>query len=102
VNNEGDHRKSRAYTLDSLGYIYAQLGDFDHATEHYREALIIFREFGDRYSEADALINLGDIARDRGDGSAAKNAWREAAAILDDLDHPRVDQVRERLATATI
>jgi tetratricopeptide (TPR) repeat protein/transcriptional regulator with XRE-family HTH domain len=100
VHNEGGNRRSKAHTLDSLGYIYQQLGDLDHAAEHYREALILFREIGDRYDEADMLINLGDVARDRGDGSAAKGAWRKAAVILDDMDHPRADQVRERLATA--
>jgi tetratricopeptide (TPR) repeat protein/transcriptional regulator with XRE-family HTH domain len=102
VNDEGDNRKSKAYTFDSLGYIYAQLADFDHAVEHYREALMLFREFGDRYGEADELVKLGDVARDRGDGSGAKEAWLEAAAILDDMDHPLADEVRERLTSATI
>jgi tetratricopeptide (TPR) repeat protein/transcriptional regulator with XRE-family HTH domain len=100
VNNETDHRKLSAHTYDSLGYIYSQLHEFDKSAGCYRDALMLFREFGDRYSEADALINLGDVARDRGDGSAAKEAWLNAAAILDDMDHPRADQVRERLATA--
>jgi tetratricopeptide (TPR) repeat protein/transcriptional regulator with XRE-family HTH domain len=102
VNNEIDHRKNKAHTFDSLGYIYAQLHDFDKSAGYYREALMLFREFGNRYNEADALINLGDVARDSGDGSAAKAAWRKAAAILDEIDHPRADQVRERLATAAI
>jgi tetratricopeptide (TPR) repeat protein len=102
VHNEGGNRKSKAHTLDSLGYIHQQLGELHRAAEYYRDALILFREVGDRYGEADALINLGDAARDTGDGSAAREAWLNAAAILDDMDHPRADQVRERLATAAI
>jgi len=62
---------------------------------------MLFREFGDRYNEADALINLDDVARDSGDADAAIKAWQDAAAILDDLGHPRAGQVRERLAATT-
>jgi len=87
-------------TFDSLGYIHAQLQEFDKSAEYYREALALFREFGDRYNEADALINLGDVARDRGDGFAARAAWQKAVVILDDIDDPRASQVRERLETA--
>ncbi|MEP7022555.1 MAG: helix-turn-helix domain-containing protein [Actinomycetota bacterium] len=97
VNNEIDHRKGKAHTFDSLGYIYAQLREFGKSAGYYREALVLFREFGDRYNEADALINLGGVASDSGDEPAARAAWRQAAEILDDLDHPRADEVRERL-----
>jgi tetratricopeptide (TPR) repeat protein len=100
VNNEIDHKKGKAHTFDSLGFIYWHLHEFDNAANYYREALNLFQELGDRYNQADALINLGDVARDKGDRSAANTAWRKAAAILDDIDHPRADQVRERLTTA--
>jgi tetratricopeptide (TPR) repeat protein/transcriptional regulator with XRE-family HTH domain len=98
VNTEIDHPKGKAHTFDSLGYIYAQLHDFGKAADYYQQALMLFREFGDRHNEADALVNLGDVARDGGDRVAALTAWQDAAAILDDLDHPRAGQVRERLA----
>lgn len=102
VNNDIDHGKLRAHTYDSLGYIYAQLHEFDKSADCYGDALMLFREFGDRHSEADALVNLGDVARDRGDGSAAMAAWQEAASILSEIDQTRADQVRERLAAAVL
>lgn len=100
VTAEVGHEKSRAHTYDSLGYIHAQLGDFGTAAGYYREALELFRTLGDRFLEADAHIKLGDIARDAGDGPGARAAWTTAAGILDELNHPRADEVHELLRTA--
>lgn len=97
---EVGHEKNRAHTYDSIGFIHAQLGDLSTAAGYYREALEIFRTFGDRLLEADEHIKLGDIARDTGDGPGARAAWTTAAAILDDLNHPRADEVHELLRTA--
>ena len=99
VNSEIGDQKGKAHTLDSLGYIHAQLREFDTAAGYYGDALALFRDIGDRYNEADALINLGDVAGDRGDGPAATASWQEAIVILDELEDPRVSQVRERLKT---
>ena len=49
----------QAETLDSLGY--ATIGSAGPpAVACYRRALALFREFGDRYNEADSTASLGD------------------------------------------
>jgi Tfp pilus assembly protein PilF len=56
------------------------------------------RRLGDRYQEADTLGNLGDTHLATGDSHAARDAWQRALAILDELDHPEAEQVRDKLA----
>jgi len=49
---------------------------------------------------ASCLISLGDAYRDAGNPEAGHTTWREALAILVELDHPDGDAVRERLHAA--
>ena len=67
------------------------------AIAHGQEALRIFRTLGDRYDEAEILTHLGDALQASGDHQAACNAWHQALAILDDLQHPDAAQVRAKL-----
>jgi len=58
------------------------------ATACYRRAVELFGHLGDRYHQAVALANLGDSHDAAGHGDRARNAWQQAARILDELDHP--------------
>jgi len=53
-------------------------------------------KFGDRYHEANTLTYLGDAHRASSGPDAARHAWRQALAILDELDHPDAQPVQER------
>jgi predicted negative regulator of RcsB-dependent stress response len=57
----------------------------------------LFRELGDRYFEATTLVYLGDIHLDAGNREEARDAWQQALIILDDLDHPDAEPVREKI-----
>ena len=93
------NRAPREY-LDSLGYAEYHAGDFAEAAACYERALSIFRAVGDRWGEADTLTNLGDIRHAAGELPQAREAWQQALAILDDLQHPDAAKVRAKLATA--
>ena len=59
-------------------------------------------ELGDRYNQASVLVHIGDNLGANKDGasqdpSGAGAAWREALAILEELNHPDADQVRDKL-----
>ncbi|MCW6005691.1 tetratricopeptide repeat protein [Micromonospora sp. CPCC 205371] len=101
LHQELGDRHGEAACWDSLGYAHHHLGQHEEALACYRRALKMCREFGDRYNEAGVLANLGDAYAVRGDGGNARAAWRQALDILDDLDHPDADQVRQKLATAS-
>jgi len=97
LHRELGNRLGEAAAWDSLGYARHHIGQHDKATSCYRQALELFRDLGDRYHQAEILTHIGDthcVARDlRG----AHDSWREALAILHDLDHPDASQVRDRL-----
>ncbi|WP_198667775.1 hypothetical protein [Glycomyces dulcitolivorans] len=53
------------------------------------------RQVGNRFYTA---RSLGDTYHVSGDRAAAREAWSEAESILDEIQHPAVQQVRDKLA----
>lgn len=90
-------RPGQAATWDSLGYAHGQLGQYPQAISCFSRALGLYQELADRYYEADTLTHLGDTFRAAGDVAAARDAWRQAQAILDELNHADAGQVRAKL-----
>jgi tetratricopeptide (TPR) repeat protein len=82
----GDHR-GEAATWDSLGYAHHHLGNAQQAIVCYQRAVHAERILGDRYNEADVLSRLGDSLQAGGEPLAARTAWQQALAILDELGH---------------
>jgi tetratricopeptide (TPR) repeat protein len=89
-----------AHTWDSLGYAEHQLGRHAEAAACYQRALRFFREFGSRFWEAETLARLGDTWHASSDSPGAEQAWRQALAIYEDLQHPDAARVRSKLASA--
>jgi hypothetical protein len=58
------------------------------------------RELGDRHNQAKILTNLGDAHEAAARPSAAREAWQQALAILDDLRHPSANDLRAKLTIA--
>jgi hypothetical protein len=67
-------------------------GCYDEGRAHARQAIDAFRQ-----EQAGVLTRLGDAHRALGDRPAAREAWRHALAVLDDLHHPDAAQVVSRL-----
>ncbi len=86
-----------AAILDSLGYVHHHLGQHAEAITYYRRAHHLFQRAGDLYDQGETLIHLGDTYHATGDSTAAREAWQQALAILDDLQHPDADQVRTKI-----
>jgi DNA-binding SARP family transcriptional activator/tetratricopeptide (TPR) repeat protein len=91
-------RHGQAATLDSIGDAHHGLDDHHTAIGFYTGALQLYREVGDRHAEAVTLAHLGDAWQANADGAAAGEHWRAAEAVLTELGHPDVDDVRARLA----
>ncbi|HEV2376606.1 MAG TPA: BTAD domain-containing putative transcriptional regulator [Streptosporangiaceae bacterium] len=98
LHRELGDRLGKATTLDSLGYAYHHLGDHAEAIICYEKAIEAFGGVADLHMRAESLTHLGDAHQAGGDTSAARHAWRQALAILDDLHHPDAERVRARLA----
>jgi len=86
-----------ANTRDTLGQAYHNHGQYARAIACYRRSVAECRETGHKWGEAHALMHLGNTHRARDEARAARQAWRRALTILDDLSHPDADDVRAKL-----
>jgi DNA-binding SARP family transcriptional activator/tetratricopeptide (TPR) repeat protein len=98
LNARHGSRHLEANIWNSLGHTEYRAGDFGEAAACSERALSIFQNVGDRWGEADTLTNLGDIHRAAGEPMHAREAWKQAIAILDDLQHPDAAELRAKLA----
>ncbi len=65
----------------------------------HEESLSLYERLGDRSGVALALINLGDVARVRGDGGRAAVLYGDALALHRELGNERgAARTLERLA----
>jgi len=64
-------RRREAIDLANIGEAHVSLGHVELAEQHFREALAIFREIGDRACEGDCRVNLGRALLARGSRAAA-------------------------------
>lgn len=87
-----------AAALDTIGFVHHQLGRFSAAIDTFQEAIRLNRQLGNRYDTAVCLLNLGDSQAASGDRGAARESWRQAETVFDELQHPDVDEARKRLA----
>jgi hypothetical protein len=91
--------QDRGSSLGQPGVRRAPLGNLAEAAACSQHAVSLFRESGDRFNEADVLTHLGDTRHADGELTQAREAWQQALAILEDLEHPDADQVRAKLAS---
>jgi tetratricopeptide (TPR) repeat protein len=64
-----------------MGSVYSNLGNQQQALEYHVQALVIFREIGDRRSEGDCLTNLGYAYMSQHDIQRAMECCKQALAI---------------------
>jgi tetratricopeptide (TPR) repeat protein len=74
-----------ARSLNTLGEICRQAGDFECAAEYYEESLALARQAGHQRRIATSLHNLGHVAHRGGDTAAAAARFRETLPIAQAL-----------------
>jgi tetratricopeptide (TPR) repeat protein len=92
-----DDQQGQANAWDSLGYAHDHLGHHERAIACYQYAVSLNRDLGVRYSEAESLNHLGDAYHSTSDLASAHEAWQDALAILEDLNHPEAEQIRNKI-----
>ncbi|MGP3967182.1 AfsR/SARP family transcriptional regulator [Streptomyces sp. 6N223] len=92
-----DDPRGEATTWDTLAHAHHQLSNHAEAIACYRRALALYDGTGYRYEPAEILLGLGDAHQETGNAQAARHAWQQALDILEALDHPDADRVRDRL-----
>ncbi|MEV0388945.1 tetratricopeptide repeat protein [Nonomuraea sp. NPDC050643] len=71
--------------LGHLGVVHWQLGHYERAAEHMRQALVLFGRIGDRSGQARTLGNLGVLYRRMGRLDPAVDHHQRALALFRDL-----------------
>src|SRR6266540_2922605 len=95
-----DDTVAQARTFNGLGWCNAQLGGYEQTIAYCEQSLALLLEAADAYAEAETLVHLGDAHHGASDVAAAREEWQRALAILSELDHPGVEQIRARLQEA--
>src|SRR5262249_23718913 len=76
----GDKRGT-AYSLNNLGTVAHNQGEFVPAWTLFEESLALSRDLGDKRIMADSLMNLGSVASDQGRYAVARPLLEESLAI---------------------
>jgi tetratricopeptide (TPR) repeat protein len=108
LSRETGDSRTEACTLDSLGYAHYHLANYKQSADYYQQSIVRHREVRSRSHLASVLGHLGDTHAAAGDQSAARAAWQQALAILDQPGpiltlgpgpgYPDADQIRAKLA----
>ncbi len=84
-------------TWDTMGLAYHHVGLHAEAIGCFQRGRDICREFGDRFNEASLLTHLGDAANAAGDVDTARDSWRRAMEIFDELGHTDTQELLHKL-----
>jgi tetratricopeptide (TPR) repeat protein len=84
--------------LDSLAYTHQGLGNHAQAAQWYHRAIELYAKLGYQYPRAETPAYAGTAHQASGDIDAARDAWTQALAILENLHHPLAGEVRAKLA----
>lgn len=90
---EGGSRSELGYNLRVLGAVYCSLGRYDQANDYFEQSLTLSRELGNWLGQRHLLIDLGELARMRGDYHTAIARYQEARAISLEVGDRRPDVV---------
>ena len=85
IRRELEDKCSIGISLNNLGNIALQKGDYETARSHLEEAVALQREVGDRFYIANAVNNLGNVARAQSDYELARSLYHEALSINQEL-----------------
>ena len=85
------------YSWTSLGKLRQSLAEHDGAIACFTSAIAQLAEAGDRSDTAECLLWRGDSRLAVDDLEGARQDWRGALEIMQDLDLPLLGTVRERL-----
>ncbi|MFD7660323.1 tetratricopeptide repeat protein, partial [Actinosynnema sp. NPDC059797] len=90
-------RYGEGFALTKLGTTLHDLGRYQEALDQFDLALETRRQVGDRWGEAETLVSRGHALAALGHRQDARVSWHRALAILDELDDPRANDVRDHL-----
>jgi tetratricopeptide (TPR) repeat protein len=95
---ETPDRIVEADTWDSLGAAHRALAEYSLSVECYRRSLALYASMQDRTNQAETLESLADTYIAAGAVADARATLREADGILEELNAPGRERIRDKLA----
>ncbi|MFI7062649.1 BTAD domain-containing putative transcriptional regulator [Kribbella sp. NPDC050124] len=95
---EQDSEYGRAVVSDTMAYALAGSGRLGEAITSYATAVDILRNQGRRHETAECLMSMAEVQKQADRVEDAAMSWTEALGILEALEHPDADVVRQALA----
>ncbi len=80
---------TRARGAKGAGSLANQQGDYARAQHYHRQSLVLQRELGDRFGEANALSSLARVLCNLGDYSGARAMHEQGLEIMRELGNER-------------
>jgi len=98
IYQDEDHRYlGNANALKNLARARSSIGEYETAIQLLTASLEIYCAIGARFDQADVPNLLGDIHYSMRNLSEARAAWHESLSILEELNHPQMQSVRQKL-----
>jgi tetratricopeptide (TPR) repeat protein len=88
-------RGGEATTLINIGAVYDALGEQRKALEYYEQALLLFRQVGDRRGESNTRTRYSVAMVHQ---AAAEEQLRQVVAFDEAIGHPDLERDRVQLA----
>ena len=79
-------RRDEALRLNELGVQQFKRGEYREALNNFEQALVIFKEIGERKSEGGTLNNIGLVYSSLGEYPKALNYYQQSLAIRKQVD----------------
>src|SRR5262249_24614737 len=79
--NADEIKKTSASIYHQLGYVAQEQRQWAQAEAYYQQALQIYVEYNDRYSQADTYHQLGRVAEEQRQWAQAEAYYRQALQI---------------------
>jgi tetratricopeptide (TPR) repeat protein len=87
IMREVGERNGYSMSLQGLGNIARDQGDFTASAAYYEEGISIYREIGNRHGLAEVLHNLGEVIIFQGDGSRSRSYLEQSLALWREIDN---------------
>ncbi|MFL6125295.1 tetratricopeptide repeat protein [Actinophytocola sp.] len=93
-------RATESAVLNNLGVVHLATGQDEQAVGYHQQALSLARDGAYRQEEANAHHGIGNALLAT-DPDGAREHWRQALAIYDQLGVPKADEVRRQLTAVS-
>ncbi|MFQ5419802.1 MAG: tetratricopeptide repeat protein, partial [Anaerolineae bacterium] len=90
-------RKSQSQVLYRVSLIQADRSEYSNALSAGLESLELCRQLNDTQGMIYVLAHLGEVSKNLGYAERAQETWRKALALANEIQHPMVAWLQERL-----